>query len=88
MNDMTERLSKATGIFQFIAAFQLRQEMHGEWVLAAAGLLSVTFGALMVLRPSSGALTVVWIIGAYSLLFGVLLIYLGFQLRPEHPKRT
>ena len=53
----------------------------GEWVLALAGVLSVGFGVLLLLFPGPGALSLVWLIGAYALAFGVLLLVLAFRLR-------
>jgi uncharacterized membrane protein HdeD (DUF308 family) len=69
------------GIFQIVAAIRLRKEIENEWLLGLSGALSVIFGVLMFLQPGAGALAVVWIIGAYSILFGILLIVLGLRLR-------
>ncbi|HYM92486.1 MAG TPA: DUF308 domain-containing protein, partial [bacterium] len=38
-------------------------------------------GLLLLFRPATGALAVVWLIGTYALVFGVLLLVLGFRLR-------
>jgi len=70
-----------TGVFQIVAAIRLRREIQGEWLLALSGLLSVLFGVALVVRPGAGALAVIWLIGAYSIAFGVLFIALGFRLR-------
>ncbi|MCB0084708.1 MAG: HdeD family acid-resistance protein [Caldilineaceae bacterium] len=70
-----------TGIFEILAAIRLRQEIEGEWALAISGVLSVILGIFMFLRPGAGALAVVWVIGSYAILFGAMLIYLGFSLR-------
>jgi uncharacterized membrane protein HdeD (DUF308 family) len=35
----------------------------------------------MFLQPGAGALAVVWLIGIFSLVFGILLIALGFRLK-------
>jgi len=70
-----------TGIFEVCAAMQLRQEMAGEWVLGVAGILSILIGILLIANPGAGALAVVWLIGIYAILFGVLLMYLGFKAR-------
>ncbi|WP_406696311.1 HdeD family acid-resistance protein [Singulisphaera sp. Ch08] len=70
-----------TGVLQVIAAVQLRKEIQGEWLLALGGILSVLFGVALVVRPMAGALAVIWLIGAYSIAFGVLMIVLGFRLR-------
>jgi uncharacterized membrane protein HdeD (DUF308 family) len=71
----------ATGIFEVIAAIQLRQAIEGEWMLILAGVLSVVFGLLLIVFPGSGALAVLWLIAAYALVFGVLLLVLAFRLR-------
>jgi len=70
-----------TGIFEIGAAVQLRKEMKGEWVLGAAGIISILIGILLIANPGAGALAVVWLIGIYAIVFGVLLIYLGFKAR-------
>ena len=33
------------------------------------------------IRPGSGLITLIWILGVYALLFGIMLIVLGVQLR-------
>jgi uncharacterized membrane protein HdeD (DUF308 family) len=70
-----------TGIFEIVAAVQLRKEVEGEVWLALAGLASVFFGAVLFARPGVGALAVMWMIGTYSVLFGVLLVALGFRVK-------
>jgi uncharacterized membrane protein HdeD (DUF308 family) len=69
------------GIAQIAAAIRLRKEIDNEWMLGASGALSVLFGALMIASPGAGALAVAWIIGSYSMVFGVLLIVLSFRLK-------
>ena len=69
------------GIFQIAAAIRLRKEIENEWLLGFSGALSVLFGVLMIASPGAGALAVVWIIAGYSIVFGLLLIALGFRLR-------
>ena len=70
-----------TGICEIVAAVQLRKEIEGEWLLGLGGIASVVFSVLLVAFPGAGALAVVWIIGAYSILFGILLLTLAFRLR-------
>jgi uncharacterized membrane protein HdeD (DUF308 family) len=71
----------ATGVLQIAAAIALRAEIEGEWLLGLGGLASVALGALLVARPGAGALAVLWLIGAYALAFGVLLVLLSFKAR-------
>jgi uncharacterized membrane protein HdeD (DUF308 family) len=71
----------ATGIFQVATAIRLRKVIQNEWMLVLSGLLSIAFGVLMLARPGAGALAVVWIIGWYATLYGVLMLLVGFRLR-------
>lgn len=69
-----------TGGFEIAAAIQLRKHIKGEWLLALAGVASVLFALALLFNPAAGALALVWLIGAYSIVFGVLLIVLGVRL--------
>src|SRR5262249_20315806 len=70
-----------SGLLQIIAAVRLRQVISGEILLVLSGLASIAFGVLAMVWPGAGARAVVWLIGSYALLFGLLLIGLGFRLR-------
>ena len=70
-----------TGIFEIIAAIRLREEIEGEWLMLFSGLLSVLFGIALVIWPVAGLVAVTWMIGGYAILFGIVLIVLGFRLR-------
>lgn len=70
-----------TGAFKIAAAVRLRKVIAGEWLLALSGVLSVLFGALLVAWPSAGALAVLWLIGTYAVILGVILMTLAFKLR-------
>jgi uncharacterized membrane protein HdeD (DUF308 family) len=69
-----------TGFFEIAAAIQLRKQIRGEWFLVLAGVCSILFGVLMLVNPFAGALAVVWLIGAYAVVFGALLVALGVRL--------
>jgi uncharacterized membrane protein HdeD (DUF308 family) len=70
-----------TGVFEIFAAWRLRKHVAGEWLLALSGVASFIFGVLLLLMPLAGALVLALWLGAYSLVFGVLLIALSFRLR-------
>lgn len=69
------------GIFEIIAAFHLRRELTNEWLLALNGVLSVLFGVLLIAAPGAGALAVLWMIGTFAVIVGILMIVLGFRLK-------
>ncbi len=70
-----------TGVFEVIAAVELREIIEREWLLVLDGILSVILGVLLVIRPAAGALALTWLIGLYAILVGVLLLLLAFWLR-------
>ena len=71
----------ATGVLQIAVAIRLRREIEGEWLLILGGLLSVVLGILFMVQPGTGALALVWLIGTYAFLFGLLLVFLAFKMR-------
>ena len=80
--------SIVTGLFRIAAAIRLRREIEGEWLLILNGVLSVAFGVVIALWPAAGLVTLVWVVGFYAIVFGVILIALGFRLRSHaarHP---
>jgi len=73
--------SIATGVLRIAAAIALRKEIEGEWVLILSGLASVGFGVVLMAMPGAGALALLWVIAAYAIMFGVLLVTLAFRAR-------
>src|SRR5262245_60291829 len=71
----------ARGVLEIVAALRLRKEIKNEWLLVLAGVASVLFGAILIARPGTGALAVIWLIGVYAFAFGILLVMLAFKAR-------
>jgi uncharacterized membrane protein HdeD (DUF308 family) len=70
-----------TGVFEIVAAIQLRRVITGEWMMVLGGLLSILFGVLMFVFPGAGALSVIWLIGIYAIVFGTSEIIFAFRMR-------
>lgn len=71
----------ATGIFQIIGAIRLRKEIDDEWYLILGGVVSVLFGIGVMMAPGAGALALLWVIGAYAVIIGAIMVALAFRLR-------
>jgi uncharacterized membrane protein HdeD (DUF308 family) len=50
-------------------------------MLIIGGIISIIFGLVLVANPAAGALAMVWLIGSFALVFGVMMIVLSFRLR-------
>jgi uncharacterized membrane protein HdeD (DUF308 family) len=74
------------GVLEIILAVRLRRHVTGEWLLGAAGALSILFGLFVLVFPGPGALALVWLIAAHAIAIGILLLAAGFSLR-RHGER-
>jgi uncharacterized membrane protein HdeD (DUF308 family) len=70
-----------TGVFEIVAAIRLREQIRGEFWLGLAGVASILYGAVLFWFPAAGALSVVWLIGSFAIVFGAFLLVLGWRLR-------
>lgn len=77
---MTAVWALLSGGLMIAAAFKLGPN-HGRWWLGLGGLASVIFGVLLAIAPIVGAVVLTWWLGAYAIVFGVMLLVLGFRLR-------
>jgi uncharacterized membrane protein HdeD (DUF308 family) len=72
------------GLTQVIAAIRLRREISGELWFVIGGLLTVVFGVFILLFPGTGLLSLVWIVGAWAIVFGITNLVLAWRLRGLH----
>lgn len=75
-----------TGIMQLFTAIKYRQFIQHDFWLGLSGIVSVLFGSYIILYPGAGAIALAWLIGAYAVLFGVLLICMGGVLGKADPQ--
>lgn len=75
--------SLAVGVLQIVAAIRLRKEITGEFWLGLSGLCSILFAFFIIARPGPSALAIIWIIGAYSIVFGISMILLGIRVHSK-----
>jgi uncharacterized membrane protein HdeD (DUF308 family) len=68
------------GILELAAAFSGKGVLEPRWLIGLAGALSILFGILLLARPAAGALALLWMVGAYALVFGVVLFALGLRM--------
>jgi uncharacterized membrane protein HdeD (DUF308 family) len=71
----------ARGILEIVVAISLRRELEGEWRLLIAGILSIVFGAIVFANPGAGLIAVLWLVGMYAVLYGIMLVMLAFKAR-------
>jgi uncharacterized membrane protein HdeD (DUF308 family) len=71
----------AHGVADIVMAIRIRREVKGEWALALAGIVQIALGVMLIMRPGSGAVALLWLIGTFLLLMGLLLVALALRLR-------
>ncbi len=69
------------GVFLIMLGRKVREKIDREWVLYLTGALSVIWGALIIIQPGSGAVSVVYMIGAWAIMLGVMKILFAFKAR-------
>ena len=70
-----------TGILELIAPLSFPMSFGRGALMVLAGLVSIVFGILIAAQPASGLLAVVWLIGIYAIVVGVLYIVAYFEAR-------
>jgi uncharacterized membrane protein HdeD (DUF308 family) len=69
-----------SGGFLLAAAFRFSGP-HGRWWLAIGGVVSIIWGVMLIVAPLVGAVVLTWWLGAYAVLFGIVLVAAGLKLR-------
>jgi uncharacterized membrane protein HdeD (DUF308 family) len=74
------------GVFEIAAAIQLRKVIDDEWILVLAGVVSLLFGGILLIRPGEGAIAMVILIGAYMIAVGAMIVAFSLRLRHVHQR--
>jgi len=69
-----------SGISSIVTGFRLRKT-SGEWMMILGGALSLIFGLLLLMNPLFSAMVFVYIIAAFSIFGGIVLIVISFQVK-------
>ena len=72
------------GILQVVFALRVRTLVAGEFWMALGGLLSIAFGALLLIFPGSGLVTLAWLVGIWAMAYGVSDLGLAYRLHTIH----
>ena len=70
------------GVTEIVEAFQARRLGSSSWVwLLIGGIVGIIFGIVLIASPAAGALALLWVIGLFALVFGVVHVVWAFRLR-------
>jgi uncharacterized membrane protein HdeD (DUF308 family) len=69
-----------SGVTMLVSAFKLKTS-HGRGWLILGGIASLLYGILLVISPLVGAIVLAWWLGAYAIVFGIVLLVLAFRLK-------
>jgi uncharacterized membrane protein HdeD (DUF308 family) len=67
------------GTFELISAFSW-DGLESRWLLGLTGVLSILLGVLLMTSPTTGGLALLWTLGVYAVVFGVMLFAIGLRL--------
>ena len=69
------------GIAEVGAAVAMRSVVPDAWLIGLSGIVSIAFGAFLLVVPADGAFALVYVIGFYALFAGVMDVTAGLRLR-------
>jgi uncharacterized membrane protein HdeD (DUF308 family) len=69
----------AIGVFELVEAFS--SEGHdSRWLLGLTGVMSILLGVVLLGSPAMGGVVILWTIGIYAIIFGVMLFGVGLRI--------
>ncbi|MCL5961698.1 MAG: DUF308 domain-containing protein [Chloroflexi bacterium] len=76
-----------TGVLLIVTAARPAVGIPG-WLCVVAGIVSLIFGLYVIAFPSEGVLALIWAIGLYSIVFGVVQLIAAITSAAETPTRA
>ena len=78
------------GIVRLVGAIADHEALPHAWLVALAGVVSVLFGITMFAWPGVGLLTLVYLVGTYAIVYGLIACVIAFRLHslPERMAAT
>ena len=70
-----------TGILELIAPLSFPMSGGRGVLMVLSGLVSIVFGIVIAAQPAAGLLGVTWLIGLYTIVFGILHLVAYFEAR-------
>jgi uncharacterized membrane protein HdeD (DUF308 family) len=70
-----------TGILELVAPLSFPMSFGRGLLFVLSGIVSIVFGVLIAAQPAAGLLAVVWLIGIYAIVFGVMHLAVYFESR-------
>jgi uncharacterized membrane protein HdeD (DUF308 family) len=70
------------GIAEIVESFMMRKRGGDGWGwVLAAGIVSVLFGIVLLVSPGAALITLLWLVGVWAIVFGVIIIVWAVRLR-------
>jgi uncharacterized membrane protein HdeD (DUF308 family) len=69
------------GLASILGGISTRDELGRDWSLPVDGLMSALFGVGLIAAPRIGALGLVWALGGWAIIHGLVMIPFGLKLR-------
>jgi uncharacterized membrane protein HdeD (DUF308 family) len=69
------------GVFELLAAMMLPDGFGREWMLVTGGIVLIILGLIFIRRPVPAMLSLVWLLGIFAIVYGVVQLMRAFQYR-------
>jgi uncharacterized membrane protein HdeD (DUF308 family) len=69
------------GVFLLMLGYKVRKATSREWILYVTGALSLLFGILVIMNPTAGSRSIVYLIAGWALVIGALKVLFAFKVK-------